>query len=143
MFGGEFDNALAAMRSSLQLYRIYRRSGQALLMRYDQIKPRPLEAIRKISRYLALGANSAVIRQVANETSFERMRQKVAQLETTGDCGCLIHLELTTYDPETLLNLHHIRNISATVIPAYGAHQLSAEQLQRVAALRREFQLED
>jgi hypothetical protein len=62
------------------------------------------------------------------------MREKVKEISSLGYDGSLIRHDRTSYDPETLLNLHHIRNGSS----GYGAGRLTQDQLCRLEELLRE-----
>ncbi|HUO06463.1 MAG TPA: sulfotransferase domain-containing protein [Candidatus Binataceae bacterium] len=135
MFNHDFDHSLSVMKSSLELYRFHRHSGNAAILKYDDIMAQPAESIERIAMYLGLGATAAAIKQVAEETSFERMRERAEKLNERRDDPNLIKMPDTTYDPETLLNLNHIRDGSS----GYGAGQLAPDQLVRINRLREEF----
>lgn len=135
MFGGDFEHALAVMRTSLDLLRFHRESGNAVVLSYELITADPSEAIHRIGGYLGVRTDAETIRQVVNETTFERMSEKVRQLSRLADQGELIERDEIVYDPETLLNLHHIRDGRS----GYGSESLTAEQLDRVHALAAEY----
>ncbi|HVN64292.1 MAG TPA: sulfotransferase domain-containing protein [Candidatus Binataceae bacterium] len=136
MFNHDFEHAFSVMNSSLELYRFHRKSGNAAILNYDQIMSDPIGAIERVAMYLGLGAHAGIIRQVAEETSFERMREKVAQIgDRQNKADTLVQLPNTAYDPETLLNLNHIRDGRS----GYGAERLTPEQLGRINQLREQF----
>lgn len=135
MFGGDFEHAFAVMRTSLDLLRFHRTSGNAVVLSYELITADPSEAIHRIAAYLGLRTDAETIRQVADETSFERMSERVRQLSGLAEQGTLIQRDEAVYDPQTLLNLHHIRDGRS----GYGYKSLTVEQLDRVNALAAEY----
>jgi hypothetical protein len=130
MFGYDFERSLAAIESSLKLYLLYRRWGTALIMSYREVVEAPVEAVERIATYLGVESPSDVVSTVANETSLERMKEKVKQLESADEA----HLAQTgsvAYDPETLLHPGHVRDGGF----GYGREALTAEQLAQCEAL--------
>jgi len=137
MFGNDFEHALQVMSTSLQLYRFHLESGNAVILGYDDIMTFPTEAIELIARYLGIEAGPDLIAAVSEETSLERVREKVEQLNSIEAQGRLIRHENTLYDPETLLNVNHIRDGGS----GYGRALLSTEQLGRLEDLMRRWGL--
>jgi hypothetical protein len=137
MFGNDFEHALDVMSTSLQLYRFHLESGNAVILGYDDIMSRTTDAIELIARYLGIDAGPGLIAQVNDETSLERVREKVGELASDGARRRLIRHENTMYDPETLLNVNHIRDGSS----GYGRALLSPEQLLRIDDLMRKWGL--
>jgi len=135
MFNHSFEHSLAVMDSALELHRFHLDGGNAVILEYDQVTSNPTEAIRRIAEYLSLAIDSGVIREVAAATSFETMKEKVRELDTIKDEGRLVKLPGTAYDPETLLNINHIRDGRS----GYGQKVLTARQLEMVAALLRKY----
>jgi hypothetical protein len=131
MFNHSFEHALDVMDSALELHRFHLGGGNAVILRYDEVMSDPPGAVRRIAEYLGLPVDSEIIREVAAETSFERMSKKVRELDTIKDEGRLVRLPSTSYDPATLLNINHIRDGRS----GYGQTVLTAEQLKMVAAL--------
>jgi len=139
MFGYEFDHAFSVMSTSLELYEFHRKTRNAVLLTYDEITTDPVAAIERIGEYLGLSTPSKVLDRIAAATSFQRMRDKVTELERTQAEGRLVQHENTTYDPDTLLNLHHIRNGGS----GFGRQALAPEQLSRINALSSQYGLAD
>jgi hypothetical protein len=135
MFGGDFEDALASIDSSLELYRFHRHGGNAVIVGYEEITTAPLTAVRRVAAYLGVEEHSEIIREVAEENSFERTREKVEKVNAS--TNQLIRLGHAGYDPETLLHQHHIRDGRS----GYGREILTVEQIARVDALMREHDL--
>lgn len=132
MFDVDFDRTLELMSSSLDLYRHHRRNG-GLILGYDRIVQRAPEAVAAIAAYLNVAAAPNQIAAIAEANSFERMREKVKEIGSLDYGDRLIRHERTSYDPETLLNIDHIRDGSA----GYGASRLNKSQLREVEELLR------
>jgi hypothetical protein len=130
MFGGDFDNAMAEMVSSLELYKLHRHGGNAVIIGYEEIMSSPLDAIGKIAGYLGLHVNDKAMKAVVEENSFGRAREKVEQIN---------QIEGAAYDAGTLLHPHHIRDGSS----GYGRKVLTEEQLCRVTLLLDEYGLKE
>jgi Sulfotransferase domain len=130
MFGVDFEHAIAVMSSSLDLYRRHRSNG-ALILSYEAITRKPTESVAAIASYLNVAARSELIAEIAEANSFDRMREKVKEISSLEYDGSLIRHERTSYDPETLLNLHHIRDGSS----GYGVGRLKEDQLRRLEEL--------
>lgn len=130
MFSIDFDRTLALMSSSLELYRRHRRNG-ALILGYEAIVQRAVESVAAVAAYLNVEASREQIVAITEANSFERMREKVKEIGSLDYGERLIRHERTSYDPETLLNLDHIRDGSM----GYGASRLSKTQLSQVAEL--------
>jgi len=128
---------LAVTRDSLQLYEFHRRGGNAVILNYEEIVAGPLEAIRRIDRYLALDSDSEVLTAVCAANALDRMRERADALDRRENQARLIRLERTAYDPETLLNVKHIRDGGI----GYGAPVLTPAQLAQVKAAAREYEL--
>jgi len=133
MFDVDFEQAIAAMSSSLDLYRHHRSNG-ALILSYEAITQQPTESVAAIASYLNVAAHQELIAEIAEAHSFDRMRKKVKEISSLNYGGHLVRHERTSYDPETLLNRHHIRNGST----GYGADRLNQDQLRRLDELLRE-----
>lgn len=133
MFGEDFEHALGVMSTSLDLYRFHLESGNAVILEYDDIVANPAGAIELIARYLGVEANTDIIAQVNEETSLERVREKVEELNSDDARPRLIREANTMYDPETLLNVNHIRDGGS----GYGRAILCREQLERIDDLMR------
>lgn len=133
MFDVDFEHAIAVMSSSLDLYRNHRNNG-ALILSYQGITQKPAESVAAIASYLNVAASQELIAEIAEANSFGRMREKVKEISSLDYDGCLIRRDRTSYDPETLLNLHHIRDGST----GYGSGRLNQSQLRRLEELLRE-----
>ncbi len=139
MFNVDFEHAFAVARDSLQLYDFHRSTGNVVVLHYDEIAAESLESVRRIDAYFGFHSSEEVLRSVCEQTSFTEMRAKVGILDNTENQQRLIKLERTTYDPETLLNLNHIRDGGT----GYGRELLSPTQLARIAQLSREFDVHE
>ena len=133
IFGGRFEESLQTVGSSLELLAFHRSHGNAVIIPYDELFHRPKRAIRRIAEYLAPGKLSpAILSEVAEETSFRRMREKVERINVT-DTRHLIGGPESWVDPETHLHRYHIWDGR----PGYGAATLTARQLERIKAFVR------
>jgi hypothetical protein len=133
MFGVDFEHAIAVMSSSLDLYGHHRNNG-ALVLGYQGITQKPAEAVAAIASYLNVTASQELIAEIAEANSFDRMHQRVKEISSLDYNGCLIRQDRGSYDPETLLNLHHIRDGRT----GYGPSRLNQSQLRRLEELARE-----
>jgi hypothetical protein len=125
----DFERAVSLIEPSLSLHRLHREWGTALILSYDEIMTGSFEAIVHISQYLGLEHDPAVLDAVAAETSFERVREKVGQLDNDHDR--LTRSGEVSYDPETLYHPGHISDGSS----GYGRRILSADEIRRCDAL--------
>jgi hypothetical protein len=91
----------------------------------------PGGSVRKIAAHLGLDPADETIAAVAGETSFARMRDKVEEIGSLDYGPNLIRHERTSYDPETLLHVDHIRNGES----GYGATMLAPGQLRQIELL--------
>jgi hypothetical protein len=132
MFDIDFDRTLALMSSSLDLYQCHRRNG-ALILGYEAITQRATESVAAVAANLNVAASQDQIAEIAEANSFDRMREKVKEIGSLDYGERLIRHERTSYDPETLLNLDHIRDGST----GYGASQLNQTQLRHIDELLR------
>lgn len=130
MFDIDFDHTLSVMSLSLDLYRRHRRNG-ALILSYRDIIGDPEGSVRKVAAHLELDLSPELINGVAGSNSLERMSEKVREIGSLEYGPKLIRHERASYDPETLLNVDHIRNGAS----GYGATMLNQGQLARIAAL--------
>ncbi len=137
MFDVAFEHALAVIRTSLRLLRFHQETGNVVVLEYGEIVADPAAAIQRIAEYLGLCAGPEQIGKIAEETSFERMREKVEQLNSGPQETRLVRVENIVYDPNTLLNLDHIRDGSS----GYGSKSLTQHQLTRIDELLEEFHL--
>jgi hypothetical protein len=137
MFGNDFEHALGVIDTSLELRRFHLESGNAVILAYDDIMACPQKAIAQVARYLGLEGRPDLIAQVNEENSLARVREKVAQLNSEETRRRLIRHENTLYDPETLLNVNHIRDGNS----GYGRGLLSQEQSARIDELMRKWDL--
>jgi hypothetical protein len=138
MFGNDFEHALGVIDTSLQLRRFHLETGNAVILAYNDIMARPEEAIEQIARNLGIEGRPELVAQVNEETSLQRVREKVAQLNSEDGRRRLIRHENTMYDPETLLNVNHIRDGNS----GYGRALLTQEQTSRIDELIRKWGLD-
>jgi hypothetical protein len=134
MFGYEFDHALNMMHQSLELYQFHLKDGNAVMLGYREITEQPLAAIERISNYLGLSQDAQIMGDISKEMSLEQMAKKVKVVEAK-DESSLIKLPNTIYDPETLLNQHHILDGRS----GFWSEKLTIEQLQRVKELVQQY----
>ena len=106
------------MSSSLDLF-VRHRSNGALILSYEAITQQPTESVAAVASYLNVAARQELIAEIADANSFGRMREKVKEF------SMLDYAEATRYDPETLINLDHIRDGST----GYRAGRLNRDQL--------------
>jgi hypothetical protein len=130
MFGYDFDHALSMMHQSLELYQFHLQNGNSVTVGYREITEQPLDAIERISKYLGLQLDVQIIADIGDEMSLEQMAKKVKAVEAK-DESSLIKLPNTIYDPETLLNQHHILDGRS----GFWSEKLTIEQLQQVEEL--------
>jgi Sulfotransferase domain len=145
MFDVDFEQTIAVMSSSLDLYLRHRRNG-ALILSYEAITHQPTESVAAIASHLNLAAHQELIAEIAEANSFGRMREKVDDISTLDYAERLDRHDRTSYtdaarcdrsyayDPETLFQLNHIRDGST----GYGASRLTQVQLRRLEELLRE-----
>jgi Sulfotransferase domain len=130
MFNYDFEHALAAVDSSLTLYDFHSQSGAALILDYQLIVSDTIEAVRRIAAFLGLDDSSDTVRAVTEQTSLERVREKV---ESLADNARMVHRAGLVYDPETLLHRGHIRDGGV----GYGRKALTAWQSDQIDELLR------
>lgn len=136
MFDYDFDHTCLALQGALELYRLHRSSGTALILGYGNITSQPIETIVRIAGYLEIDAAPEILRAIDTQTSLQRARERVDELKAGIDADKLVHFDRFVHDRETLLNLDHIRDGSS----GYGRTLLTEEQLARVNALAEEFE---
>lgn len=128
MFGYDFESALTAIDSSLELHRFHQTTGSALIVAYEQIVTAANETVRAIAQHLGLQDRPEVIRTIARDSSLERVKESVDSL---ADNDRFVRDAGLEYDPETLLHRSHIRDGGT----GYGRKVLTAEQGLRIDAL--------
>jgi hypothetical protein len=132
MFGVGFDHAIAVLEHSLDLYHFHRRNG-ALILSYEDLTQRAEESVERVAAHIGATASASLIREIAEGTSLGKMRERVVEIAAPEYAPRLIEHEQTFYDPETLLNLNHIRHGGS----GYGASRLEESQLERLRDLVR------
>ncbi|MGC2639678.1 MAG: sulfotransferase domain-containing protein [Acidobacteriaceae bacterium] len=135
MFAYDFDHTCLALQGALELYRLHRDSGTALILGYSGITSQPLRDIARIAEYLEIAAPEEVLGAIAEATSLERARARVEALKAGADADQLVRFDRFVHDRETLLNLDHIRDGST----GYGRDLLTADQLARIDALAAQY----
>jgi hypothetical protein len=138
MWRQDFEQALAPIEASLELFALHRESGRALLLNYDDIVGSPLRSVQRVAEYLEVAVEPRVVYEVAEATSLERMREKAAQLTRPGSHDRLVLVNDVMHDRESLLHPAHIRDGRS----GYGRELLSAEQVARLVSLLARYGIE-
>lgn len=131
MFQFDFEHTLLALQGALELYKLHRENGKALILGYRGITQQPLEAIGRIAVHLGIEAAPEALREIGERTSLESARARVNDLKSGIDADKLVRFDRFVHDRETLLNLDHIRDGRS----GYGRSQLTEEQQLRIDAL--------
>jgi hypothetical protein len=129
MFNTDFEKAFKVISDAIDLYHFHRRHG-GLTLGYEDIVTRPADCIAQIADYLDLPLDDACAADIAEANSMKRMRQKVEEISSLDYGPRLIRRDRGLYDPETLLNVDHIRHGGS----GYGKDLLNPSQLNRIAA---------
>jgi hypothetical protein len=133
MFDVDFEHTIALMSNSLDLYRRHRRNG-ALILSYEAITQQPTESVAAVASYLNVAVRQEQVAEIAEANSFGRMRERVKEISMVDYGERLVRHDRTSYDPDTLLHIDHIRDGST----GYGASRLTQAQLRRLDKLLRE-----
>ena len=133
MFDADFEHTIALMSNSLDLYRRHRRNG-ALILSYAAITQQPTESVAAVASYLNVAVRQEQVAEIAEANSFGRTRQRVKEISVHDYGEPLVRHDRTSYDPDTLLHIDHIRDGST----GYGASRLTQAQLRRLEKLLRE-----
>lgn len=133
MFDVDFEHTIALMSNSLDLYRRHRRNG-ALILSYEAITQQPTESVAAVASYLNVAVRQEQVAEIAEANSFGRMRERVKEISMLDYGERMIRHDRTSYDPDTLLHIDHIRDGSS----GYGASRLTRAQLRRLEKLLRE-----
>jgi hypothetical protein len=133
MFDVDFERTVALMSNSLDLYRRHRRNG-ALILSYEAITQQPTESVAAVASYLNVAVRREQVAEIAEANSFGRMRERVKEISMVDYGERLVRHDRTSYDPDTLLHIDHIRDGST----GYGASRLTQAQLRRLDKLLRE-----
>lgn len=136
MFQFDFPHTLSALNGALELYRLHRDSGRALILGYREITSDPLESVASIARHLGVTAPASVLERITEETSVERARDRVEQLKAGVDADKLVRFDRFVHDRETLLNIDHIRDGRR----GYGRASLTEQQLSEIDALAKQYE---
>jgi hypothetical protein len=136
MFQFDFEHTLSALEGALELYRLHRNSGHALILGYREITSQPLESVGKIAGHLGINAPVEVLERITEETSLERARDRVEQLKAGVDADKLVRFDRFVHDRETLLNIDHIRDGRR----GYGRATFTEQQLNRIDALAKQYE---
>lgn len=136
MFQFDFKHTHSALEGALELYRLHRDSGHALILGYREITSRPLESVTRIAEHLGVTAPKNVFERIAEETSVERARDRLEQLKAGVDADKLVRFDRFVHDRETLLNIDHIRDGRS----GYGRASLTEEQLGQIDALAKRYE---
>jgi hypothetical protein len=138
MFEFDFPHTLQALSGALELYRLHRESGQALILGYREITSEPLASVTKIAAHLGVTAPVEILERITEETSVARARDRVEQLKAGVDADKLVRFDRFVHDRETLLNIDHIRDGRR----GYGRESLTEEQLEEIDALAKRYEYE-
>ena len=133
MFDVDFEHTIALMSNSLDLYRRHLRNG-ALILSYEAITEQPTESVAAVASYLNVAVRQEQVAEIAEANSFGRMRERVKEISMVDYGERLVRHDRTSYDPDTLLHIDHIRDGST----GYGASRLTQAQLRRLEKLLRE-----
>lgn len=106
MFEMDFDGAVAAIESSIELLREHNRSGDALIVSYDEIVGSPRVAVERVASYLGLDAPPGLVDRVVAANSLQRVRERLDGIAASEQ---LVRHGGNAYDPETLLHPRHVR----------------------------------
>jgi Sulfotransferase domain len=128
MWDQDFEYALASVEASLELYAFHRKLGTALILDYEDIVNSPRQSVERIAAHLGLGLEPHMIAEVAEATSFERMREKAQQLTDPRSQHRVVQVDEVRYDRESLLHPGHIQNGGS----GYGRQLLSADRLAKI-----------
>src|ERR1700722_8465436 len=132
MFDVDFEHTIALMSNSLDLYRRHRRNG-ALILSYEAITQQPTESVAAVASYLNVAVRQEQVVEIAEANSFGRMRERGTEISMLDYGARLVRPDRTSYDPDTLLHIDHIRHGST----GYGASRLTQAQLRRLEKLLR------
>ena len=135
MFQYDFEHTLLALQGALDLYKLHRENGKALIVGYRGVTEQPLEAIGRIAGYLGIAAPPEVLSEIGKRTSLESSRARVEDLKSGVDADKLVRFDRFAHDRETLLNLDHIRDGRS----GYGRALLTEEQRSRIDALAEQY----
>jgi Sulfotransferase domain len=133
MFGFSVPDSIAALRNALRIWSFHRATNSACIVAYEEIVTEPFAAIERIADYLGLAIESAQLRGIAEEVSFERVRRysnSLGQLEPAR----LARINGSVFDRTTLLHQNHIRNGAS----GYGAALLGHARLNEIDVMLRE-----
>jgi hypothetical protein len=126
MYDAGFEQTVALMSSSLDLYLRHRKNG-ALILSYEAITQRPTESVAVIASYLDVAACQERVAEIAETNSFGRMRELKASAEGSA-------LASIASNSALVMDRLHVRD-GAT---GYGARRLSQSQLRRLEELLHE-----
>ena len=125
-----FKSVVDVFVRGIDLYAFHRESGIGLMLPFEEVVKNQSRAVARIAGYLFEEKTSAkLIRQVARETSFTSMREKVEEINA-GKLK-LIKSGRNAYDPETLLYRNHVGEAQV----GNGRTLLTDRQVARVDAL--------
>jgi hypothetical protein len=133
MFGLSVPDSIGTLRSALRVWSFHRVTNSACIVAYEEIVTEPFATIKRIADYLGLAIESAQLRGIAEEVSFERVRRYSNSLGELKPSR-LTRINGYVFDRATLLHQNHIRN--GTI--GYGAGLLGHECLHEIDAMLRE-----
>ena len=127
MFNTDFEHSFPVICASIDLYHFHRRHG-GLTLGYNEVVNQPINCVARIAEYLTIPASDVVISDIAEANSLPKMRQKIEEISSLDFGPRLVRRDVSLYDPETLLNVDHIRNGGS----GYGKHLLNQSQMSRI-----------
>jgi Sulfotransferase domain len=133
MFGNSTRHWIGALRNALRVWSFHRTTGSACIVSYASITRTPLSSINSIASYLGLHVEPEQVRQIAEATSLEKLKNFSRQIEGL-ETSRLIRKDGYFYDRHTLLHHNHIRDGRI----GHGAGLLSAEELSAIDILLRD-----
>jgi hypothetical protein len=123
-FGHSFETSIESIRKSIGVWEFCKATGTSTVVSYRSIIETPTFAIRRIAADMGFDVSVQQVDQVADATSFERMKRASQTVEHL-DSSRIIRDGVYTYDRETLLHQDHIRDGGS----GYGKQMLSPQQL--------------
>jgi hypothetical protein len=133
IFGHSVDHWIQELRSSLRIWSFHQANGNACVVSYESIMTRPRAEIARVAAYLDLTIPAGDLDLVAEEVSFEHVRELGRQVDQL-DGSRLIRKDGLVYDQRTQLHANHIRNGAM----GFGTRILSEADLSAIDDMLRE-----
>jgi hypothetical protein len=129
MFRRPFEEALRAMKYTLELLAFHADCGNAEVLAYGDLTSDGRSAVTRVAKYLGFAPDPATITAIDNETSLREMK-RMADMVDESSPGVVCSAG-AVYDGRTLLHRGHIQNGGTD----YGLSVLSDAERSEVAAL--------